>query len=158
VLIGKPTLNSYNDSILRTVPEIVDDLRIALGVKLVAYIAGVSEARTIRQWAEAVGRPTPAVEERLRLTHRIVIMIRQSEGKAIMPTWFQGMNPQLGDRSPARVLHEDSFEEAGERVLAAANAFVGATDRQPSAVERIISRHLEPDQINASTITPNRPS
>ncbi|MHA6694663.1 hypothetical protein [Homoserinimonas sp. A520] len=48
----------------------------------------------------------------------------ESEGKAIVPTWLQGMNPQFGDRSPARALHEDSFDAA--RVLAAANAFVGA--------------------------------
>ncbi len=69
---------------------------------------------------------SPDAVERLRLTHRIVTLIGQSEGEAVVPTWFQGMNPQLGDRSPARVLHEDLFEEAGPRVLAAANAFVGA--------------------------------
>lgn len=61
-----------------------------------------------------------------QLTHRIVTLIGQSEGEAVVPTWFQGMNLHLGDRSPARVLHEDPFEEAGPRVLAAANAFVGA--------------------------------
>lgn len=156
MLIGKPTLNSSNDSIRRTVPEIVDDLRIALGAGLVAFIAGVTKARTVREWAEAVGRPTPAAEGRLRLAHRIVTLIAESE--AIVPTWFQGMNPQLGDRSPARVLREDSFDEAGAQVLAAANAFVGAMDRQQSAVERVISRRFEPDQINAPTVTPNRPN
>lgn len=133
-MIGTTALNAYNDSIRHTMPEIVDDLRIALGAKLVAYIAGVSETRTVREWAEAARRPTPAAEERLRLAHRIVTLIGQSEGKAIVPTWFQGMNPQLGDRSPARVLHEDSFDEAGARVLAAANAFVGAavtSDQRP---------------------------
>jgi hypothetical protein len=36
------------------------------------------------------------------------------------------MNPHLGDRSPARVLHEDRSEDAGPRVLAAATAFIGA--------------------------------
>ena len=140
-----------------SVPEIVDDLRVALGVKLVAYIAGVTETRTVREWAEDARRPTPAAEERLRLAHRIVTLIGQSEDEAVVPTWFQGMNAQLGHRSPARVLHEDSFDEASARVLAAANAFVGSTDRQPSAVERIISRRFEPNQINASTITPAPP-
>ena len=52
------------------------------------------------------------------------------------------------------MLHEDSFDEAGARVLAAANAFVGSTGRQPFAVERIISRRFEPSQINAPTVTP----
>lgn len=119
-------LKAYNDSIKHTVPQIVDDLRRALGAKLVAYIAGVTETRTVREWAEAGRRPSPVAVERLRLTHRVVTLIGQSEGEAVVPTWFQGMNPHLGDRSPARVLHEDAFEDAGPRVLAAANAFVGA--------------------------------
>lgn len=86
-----------------TVSEVVDALLLALGAKVVAYIAGVSETRTVREWAEDARRPTPAVEERLRLAHRIVTLIGQSEGVAIVPTWFQGMNPQLGDHSLARV-------------------------------------------------------
>lgn len=119
-------LKAYNESIRHTVPQIVDELRRVLGAKLVAYIAGVSETRTVREWVETGRRPSTAAVERLRLTHRIVTLIGQSEGEAVVPTWFQGMNPHLDDRSPARVLHEDPFEEAGPRVLVAANAFVGA--------------------------------
>lgn len=47
-----------------TVPEIVEVLRQVLGTKLVAYIAGVSETRTVREWAEGSRRPRPAAEER----------------------------------------------------------------------------------------------
>lgn len=119
-------LKAYNDSIKHTVPQIVDELRRALGAKLVAYIAGVTETRTVREWVEAGRRPSPTAVDRLRLAHRVVTLIGQSEGEAVVPTWFQGMNPHLGDHSPARVLHEDTFDEAGPRVLAAANAFVGA--------------------------------
>lgn len=116
-------LKAYNDSIRHTVPQIVDELRRALGAKLVAYIAGVTETRTVRAWVETDRQPSPTAVNRLRLTHRIVTLIGRSEGEAVVPTWFQGMNPHLDDRSPARVLHEDSFDEAGPRVLAAANAF-----------------------------------
>jgi hypothetical protein len=119
-------LKAYDDSIRHTTAEIVDDLREALGAKLVAYIAGVSETRTVREWAEATRRPTSSTEERLRMVHRLVTLIGKSEGERVVPTWFQGMNPHLGDRSPARVLHEDRFEDAGPRVLAAATAFIGA--------------------------------
>ncbi|RDV43408.1 hypothetical protein DOE76_18120 [Leifsonia sp. ku-ls] len=124
--IAEKGLKAYNDSIRQATPEIVDDLRRALGAKLVAYIAGVTETRTVREWAEGSRKPAPSAVERLRLTHRVVTLIGQSEGDAVVPTWFQGMNPYLGDRSPARVLHEDPFDEAGPGVLAAANAFVGA--------------------------------
>ena len=119
-------LKAYNDSIKHAIPQIVDELRTALGAKLVAYIAGVTETRTVREWVETSRRPSPTAADRLRLTHRIATLIAMSEGEAVVPTWFQGMNPHLGDRSPARVLHEDPFEEAAPRVLAAANAFVGA--------------------------------
>lgn len=119
-------LKAYNDSIRLAMPEIVDELRDALGAKLVAYIAGVSETRTVREWAEGVRAPQASAEERLRLAHRINALIAQSEGEAIVPTWLQGMNPHLGDKSPARVLREGPFDEAGPAVLAAANAFVGA--------------------------------
>ena len=119
-------LRAYNDSIRHTLPEIVSDLRDILGAKLVAYIAGVSETRTIREWATAERKPAALAEQRLRLAHRITQLIANSEGKAIVPTWFQGMNPHLDDRSPARVLREDDFEECGRKVLLAANAFVGA--------------------------------
>lgn len=125
-MIAITGLKAYNDSIKHTVPQIVDELRRALGAKLVAYIAGVTETRTVREWVETDRKPSPASVDRLRLTHRIVTLIGQSEGEAVVPTWFQGMNPHLADRSPARVLHEDPFDEAGPRVLAAANSFVGA--------------------------------
>ena len=123
--IARSELAAFNDSIRLTIPRIVDDLRNSLGAKLVAYLAGVSETRTVREWAEATRQPAKTAEERLRLTHRIVTFMAQSEGEAVVSTWFQGMNPHLGDRSPARVLHEDPFETAGPKVLAAANAFVG---------------------------------
>src|SRR5680860_1562512 len=124
--IATVSLRAYNDSIRQDMPQIVDDLRRVLGAKLVAYIAAVTETRTIREWVETARRPSPAAEQRLRLAHRVVTLIRASDGAGIVPTWFQGMNPMLGDRSPARVLREDDFDDAGPRVLAAATAFVGA--------------------------------
>lgn len=115
---------AYVDSVRRTVPEVVDALRRALGATLVAKLAGVTETRTVREWAEAMRRPSRTAEQRLRLAHRIVAFIGQLEGDDVAATWFQGMNPQLGDRSPARVLGEEPFDEAGGLVLAAASNFV----------------------------------
>lgn len=118
-------LKAYNDAIRQSIDQIVDDLRRGLGAKLVAYLAGVTETRTVREWAEGTRSPIANAEQHLRLAHRIMTLIEQSEGAAVVPTWFQGMNPQLGDRSPARVLREDRDDRSRERVLAAAKAFVG---------------------------------
>jgi len=35
-----------------------------------------------------------------------------------------GMNPELGDRSPTRLLREEPLEKCGPEVLAAARSFI----------------------------------
>jgi len=37
--------------------------------------------------------------------------------------WFQGLNPQLEDRSPARLLREGDLDEGGLPVLSGARSF-----------------------------------
>lgn len=120
------TLAAFNDSIRQSLPQIVSTLRIRLGAKLVAYIANVSETRAVREWSEGERTPAPTTARRLRLAFHVATLIDTSEGDGVAATWFQGMNPQLGDRSPARVLREDSTEEAMSQVLNAAKSFVGA--------------------------------
>lgn len=119
-------LEAFNESIRQDVPQIVSELRLRLGAKLVAYIANVTETRAVRAWAEGTRAPSSNTEHRLRLAFQIVTLIDRSEGDGIAATWFQGMNPQLGDRSPARVLREDHDDDAMAAVLKAAKGFVGA--------------------------------
>jgi len=119
-------LRAYNEAIRHDVPSLVDELRSMLGAKLVAYIAGVGETRAVREWADGIRKPSPGTAQTLRLAYRIARLIEQSEGAGVVPSWFQGMNPQLGDKSPARVLHENRTEQGHLAILNAANAFVGA--------------------------------
>jgi hypothetical protein len=119
-------LAAFNDSIRQSLPQIVSELRSRLGAKLVAYIANVSETRAVRAWAEGERTPAPNTDRRLRLAYQVATLIDSSEGDGVAATWFQGMNPQLGDRSPARVLREDRTDEGMGQVLKAAQGFVGA--------------------------------
>jgi hypothetical protein len=119
-------LAAFNDSIRQSLPQIVSELRSRLGAKLVAYIANVSETRAVRAWAEGERAPAPNTDRRLRLAYQVATLIDSSEGDGVAATWFQGMNPQLGDRSPARVLREDRTDEGMGQVLKAAQGFVGA--------------------------------
>ena len=64
-----------------------------------------------------------ATEARLRLAYHVAGIIMESNGHRIAQTWFQGMNPQLEDRSPARLIRETSPDQSGPEVLAAARAF-----------------------------------
>jgi len=124
--IATTQLTAYNESIRQDVPQLVDELRTMLGAKLVAFIAGVHETRAVREWVEGTRKPSPNAVQTLRLTYRIARLIDQSEGAGVVAPWFQGMNPQLGDRSPARVLREDRTEQGHAAVLNAANIFIGA--------------------------------
>lgn len=108
------------------VPQIVSDLREKLGAKLVTYIAGASKTQEIWAWADGVLTPSSDVMQALRAAHQGLELIEQNEGAGIAAAWFQGMNPHLGDLSPARVLRERRTEEARAEVLGAANSFVGA--------------------------------
>jgi len=50
--------------------------------------------------------------------------LAQSDPPSVVQAWFQGLNPLLDDRSPARLLREGDPGDAGPRVLAAARAFL----------------------------------
>ena len=51
-------------------------------------------------------------------------MIRERDSNEIVQAWFMGLNPQLNDRSPARLLREGELDEIGPEIIAAARAFV----------------------------------
>ena len=117
-------LQAFAESVRSPLPHLVKDLCGLLGPKLVAYIAGVSETRALQQWIEGVRPKHPDVEKRLRLAAQLARLIAAHDNGAVAQAWFQGLNPQLGDRSPARLLREGDIADVGPRLLAAARAFV----------------------------------
>lgn len=104
--------------------EVVGTLRELLGAKLVAYIGRVKETRAVNQWADGAREPSGEMQQRLRLALQVALMIESADGRRVTQAWFQGLNPQLDDRSPARVLHEEELETGGHAVLGAARAFL----------------------------------
>lgn len=105
-------------------PTIVAELRDLLGAKLSAYLGAVKETRAVGQWADGEREPSEAVRLRLRLALQVALMVSEADGPAVTRAWFQGLNPQLEDRSPARLLREGDLDEVGPQVLGAARAFV----------------------------------
>jgi len=103
---------------------LVKGLRDLLGAKLVAYLGGVRETRAVRQWAEGTRAVQDKTDEyRLRLAYQVAALIAEKDSPAVAQAWFQGLNPQLEDRSPARLLREGDLGEVGPLVLTAARAF-----------------------------------
>jgi hypothetical protein len=120
----KPDLAAYEDSIRLEPAALVAELRDHLGARLLALIAGVSETRAVHEWASGRRRiRDQQVVARLRLVYQAVQLIVQHDSAAVAQAWLQGLNPKLGDRSPARLLRDGDLAEVGPRVLAAARAF-----------------------------------
>ncbi len=120
---ARPDFAAHDRAYRLPIDRVVTELRDVLGAKLVAYIAGVTETRAVREWADGVRTPRSPVPEQLRLALQVVEMLRQRESTAVVAAWVQGLNPRLDDRSPARLLREGDLEEVGPQVLAAARAF-----------------------------------
>ncbi|AMY20308.1 MULTISPECIES: hypothetical protein [Nocardiaceae] len=122
---SRPDLDAYSEAALMGPAELTGALREVLGAKLVAYLGGVSETRITRQWAEgAVEIDSHEVIERLRFAYRVARLIADRDNKAVAQGWFQGMNCELDDRSPAQVVQQGRTLEDWSLVLAAARKFV----------------------------------
>jgi len=48
----------------------------------------------------------------------------KADAPSVVQSWFWGLNPELDDRTPAKLLREGELEEVGPEVLGAARAFV----------------------------------
>jgi hypothetical protein len=121
---AKPDLAAHEAAMRLGTDAIVSELRQRLGVRLVAFLAGASETRAVHQWAAGTREiRDPDVANRLRLVYRVVQLLVAQDSDAVAQAWFQGLNPKLDDRSPARLLRDGELAEVGPQVLAAARAF-----------------------------------
>lgn len=121
---SRPDFAAHTKAVRATFPEVVAELRAVLGARLVAYLGSVNETRAVRQWADGDRAPGEEVRNRLRVALQVALPLADTESPQIAQAWFQGLNPQLDDRSPARILREGDLEEVGPAVIAAARAFL----------------------------------
>ena len=105
--------------------QVAADVRGLLGTRLVAYITGVTEGRAVNEWADGVRKPGAAATDRMRIALQVAALIEAVDGPEVAQAWFQGLDPTLGDRSPASVLRNGDPEQVGPRLLGAARTLVG---------------------------------
>lgn len=124
-VLSRPELQAHEHSIRTPLPEAVAELRDLLTARLVAYVAGVNETRAVHEWANG-SRSIRSAEtvSRLRLALQIGLMLADHDDPQVVQAWFAGLNPQLDDRSPARLLRDGDLVEVGPMVLGAARAFL----------------------------------
>lgn len=100
-------------------PEVVGSLREILGAKLVAYLGELGSTGELNVWVSSDLAPSMRVQERLIIALKIAKVILIHDSKTVVQSWFQGMNPSLGDKSPAAVLRDGSKRQWDEVLLAA---------------------------------------
>jgi hypothetical protein len=112
---------AHREAMLTPIPIIAAFLQDVLSRRLVAYVVGVKDAKTVSRWAkEEVAEVRLESEERLRGAYEIAQLLLQFDSAQVVKAWFIGLNPQLSDESPADAIREGRLKEA----KAAARAFV----------------------------------
>jgi hypothetical protein len=124
VSTARPDFAAHERATRAKFPEVVSVLRDILGPKLCAYLGSVKETRAVHEWADGSREPSDGTQQRLRVALRVALAIADVDSPEVVRAWFQGLNPQLDDRSPARLLREGDLEEIGPAVIAAERAFL----------------------------------
>lgn len=112
----------HRQAVDASVKEIAGRLQELLTRRLTAYIAGVVSGKTVARWAsgEITEIRNQETEQRLRTAYEIALLLLGQDSPQTVRAWFIGLNPQLGDVSPAHAIHDGHLKEA----LTAARAFI----------------------------------
>ena len=112
---------AHRQAVVTPVDDVASFLQDLLGRRLVAYVAGVKDAKTVSRWANGeVSSVRQESEERVRTAYEVAQLLVRFDSPRIVKAWFIGLNPQLDDVSPAETIREGRLKEA----KAAARAFV----------------------------------
>lgn len=111
----------HRTTVESTVADIAAFLQDALGQKLVAFMVGVDDPKTVGRWASKKRLPQNSdAEQHLRATYQIFQLLATQESPYTVRAWFVGLNPQLDDESPAVAISEGRIRD----VMVAAKAFL----------------------------------
>jgi len=120
---ARPDLAAHRDATSLPFPSLVRELVATIGKKLTSYIAGVKDVRALDRWIEGAA-PYKGAEERLRFGFRVVKTLENYHHASVIQAWLTGLNPELNDRVPIRLLREGDIETVGPQILGAVRAFV----------------------------------
>jgi hypothetical protein len=110
---------AHEQTIRATVPEMAAHLQEIFGRRLTAAIFGIADPKAVGRYAHGEQSPQPEIEQHLRAAYQVTVLLGQVETPQAIRAWFLGMNPQLDDMAPARVLRSEP-----ERVMQAARLFL----------------------------------
>lgn len=117
-----PVLDHHRQALDASIQEVAGRLQELLTRRLTAYVAGVDAGKTVSRWAsgEVTDIRDSEIEQRLRTAYQIALLLLSQDSPRTVRAWFIGLNPQLGDVSPAEAIHVGQLKAA----LSAARAFM----------------------------------
>jgi hypothetical protein len=63
-------------------------------------------------------------EQHLRFAFQLVGMLAEREDPTVIQSWLTGLNPELGDHVPLRLMRENDLEKVAPEIMGAARAFL----------------------------------
>ena len=119
----KPDRSAHREALRLPASKIVERLVEIVGRKLTAYIGGVKDVRAVDRWI-AGGAIYGDAESRLRFAFQVARALSEYDSPAVVQAWLTGVNPELGDRVPLRLMRENDIDAVAPAVLSAARAFL----------------------------------
>ena len=123
-LILKPDLFAHREALRLPASKIVEKLVKIVGRKLTAYIGGVKDARAVDRWIGG-GEIYGDAESRLRFAFQVARALSERDSPAVVQAWLTGINPELGDRVPLRLMRENEIEAVAPDILSAVRVYLG---------------------------------
>jgi hypothetical protein len=118
--LREASTEAHRTTVESSVADIAAFLQDVLGQKLVAYLVGVQDPKTIGRWAKGTLPQDSDSEARLRGAYQVFRLLMTQESPHTVRAWFVGLNPQLDDESPATAIGEGRMKD----VMVAAKAFL----------------------------------
>ena len=120
---ARPDLAAHREATSLPFSKLIQEIIAVIGRKLTAYIAGVKDVRALDRWIDGAA-PYKSAEERLRFAFRVIKTLENYDHASVVQAWLTGLNPELQDRVPIRLLREGDLETVGPEILGAVRAFV----------------------------------
>ena len=122
-LLPRPDLFAHREALRLPASKVVEKLVEIVGRKLTAYIGGVKDARAVDRWISG-GAVYGDAEMSLRFAFQVARTLSEHDSPAVVQAWLTGVNPELGDRVPLRLMCENDVDAVAPAILCAARAFL----------------------------------
>ena len=121
--LSRPDLSAHREALRLPATKVVEKLVEIVGRKLTAYIGCVKDARAVDRWI-AGGEIYGNAESRLRFAFQLARALSEHDSPAVVQAWLTGVNPELGDRVPLRLMRINEIDAVAPAILSAVRAYI----------------------------------